>query len=172
MQTDAAINQGNSGGALVNISGELIGINSQILSPTGGNIGIGFAIPSNMAKDVMGQLLSTGKVHRGQLGLTVQPVTFDVASKAGLKDTRGVLVNSVLPGGPAERAGIRAGDVITALNGQPIDDPNSFRNRVASTAPGTDVKLSVVRDGQRREMSARLGELKPESGRSGRFFDR
>ena len=141
VQTDAAINQGNSGGALVNISGELIGINSQILSPTGGNIGIGFAIPSNMAKDVMGQLLSTGKVHRGQLGLTVQPVTSDIASKAGLKDTRGVLVNSVQPGGPAERAGIRAGDVITALNGQPIDDPNSFRNRVASTPPGTEVKL-------------------------------
>jgi Do/DeqQ family serine protease len=172
VQTDAAINQGNSGGALVNISAELIGINSQILSPTGGNIGIGFAIPSNMAKDVMGQLLSTGKVHRGQLGLTVQPVTADVASKAGLKDTRGVLVNSVLPGGPAERAGIRAGDVITALNGKPIDDPNSFRNRVASTAPGTEVKLSVVRDGQLRDVSARLGELKPESGRSGGFFDR
>src|SRR5687767_2846119 len=153
IQTDASINRGNSGGALVNISGELIGINSQILSPTGGNIGIGFAIPSNMAKDVMGQLLSTGKVQRGQLGLTLQPVTFDVASKAGLKDTRGVLVNSVLPGGPAERAGIRPGDVITALNGQPVDDPNSFRNRVASTPPGTEVKLSVVRDGQPRDMT-------------------
>lgn len=172
VQTDAAINQGNSGGALVNISGELIGINSQILSPTGGNIGIGFAIPSNMAKDVMGQLLSTGKVHRGQLGLTVQPVTSDIASKAGLKDTRGILVNSVQPGGPAERAGIRAGDVITALNGQPIDDPNSFRNRVASTPPGTEVKLSIVRDGQPREMGVRLGELRPEAGSSGRLSDR
>jgi len=172
VQTDAAINQGNSGGALVNISGELIGINSQILSPTGGNIGIGFAIPSNMAKDVMGQLLGTGKVHRGQLGLTVQPVTSDIASKAGLKDTRGILVNSVQPSGPAERAGIRAGDVITALNGQPIDDPNSFRNRVASTPPGTEVKLSIVRDGQPREMGVRLGELRPEAGSSGRLFDR
>jgi Do/DeqQ family serine protease len=165
LQTDAPINQGNSGGALVNTTGELIGINSQIVSTTGGNIGIGFAIPANMAKNVMDQLNSNGKVRRGQLGVSVQAITSDVASKVGLKEVRGVLINSVAPGGPAEKAGIRAGDVITAVNGTPVDDPNSFRNRIASTPPGTSMTFSIIRDGREQQVTATLGELTPPSAR-------
>ena len=163
IQTDAPINQGNSGGALVNTTSELIGINSQIVSTTGGNIGIGFAVPSNMAKSVMSQLESQGKVRRGQLGVSIQPVTSDLATKFGLKEVRGVLVNSVAPGGPADKAGIRAGDIVTAVNGTPIDDPNSFRNQVASTPPGTSVTLSILRDGKQQQVTVRLGELKADS---------
>src|SRR5207244_3915057 len=124
LQTDAAINQGNSGGALVNTSGELIGINSQILSSTGGNIGIGFAVPSNMARDVMTQLTSAGKVRRGMLGVGIEPVTQDTASKLGLSSVRGALVAMVSTGGPAERAGLRMGDVVVAVDGVPVEDSN------------------------------------------------
>ena len=168
LQTDAPINQGNSGGALVNLLGELVGINSQIVSTTGGNIGIGFAIPSNMAKNVLDQLLTSGKVRRGHLGIAVQPVTSEIASKVGLKDARGVLVMSVAPGEPAERAGLRPGDVILELNGERVEDPNSFRNRIASTPPGSTVKLSVARDGQVRQVDVKLDELKPEAAKAGR----
>ncbi len=136
LQTDAAINRGNSGGALVSINGELIGINSQILSPSGGNIGIGFAIPSNMAKAVMDQLVKTGKVRRGMLGVTIQSVNSDLASSLNLPAARGAIVTSVQAGGPAERAGIKRGDVITAVNNQTVIDNNSLRNQVASMAPG------------------------------------
>src|ERR1700741_4442913 len=139
LQTDAAINQGNSGGALINATGELIGINSQILSPTGGNIGIGFAIPSNMAKVVMDQLIKSGKVHRGQLGIAIQPMTPDLAANFGLSEVRGVVVNAVTPNGPAARAGIRQADVILAINGTPVTDGNTLRNQIASTAPGSEV---------------------------------
>src|SRR5215213_3192951 len=145
LQTDAPINQGNSGGALVSASGELIGINSQILSPTGGNIGIGFAIPVNMAKNVMDQLLRSGTVRRGSLGVTIQPITPEAIERLGLQNARGALVNSVVSGGPAERAGVRPGDVITAFNGNAIGDPNSLRNAVAATAPGTQVGLTLWR---------------------------
>src|SRR5215203_659674 len=107
IQTDAAINRGNSGGALVNTQGELIGINSQILSPSGGSIGIGFAIPSNMAKDVMGQLIQTGRVHRGMIGVNIQPVTADLASSLGMNQARGAIVSGVQAGGPADRAGVK-----------------------------------------------------------------
>ncbi len=158
LQTDASINQGNSGGALVNTNGELIGINSQILSPSGGNIGIGFAIPSNMAKNVMEQLMKTGKVHRGVLGVTVQPLTSDIAANLGIKETSGVIVSSVQAGSSAEQAGLKQGDVITKFNGAAISDSNSFRNRVASTQPGANVTLRVMRDGREQELSAKLGE--------------
>ncbi len=159
LQTDAAINRGNSGGALVNTRGELIGINSQILSPSGGNIGIGFAIPSNMARNVMNQLKNGGKVHRGRLGVGIQEVTSDLAKSFGLEKVRGVLVNSVDPDGPAERAGIRAGDIITAVNGVPVNDTNSLRNHIAGTAPGTEVTLTILRDGREQQVHARLTEL-------------
>lgn len=163
LQTDAPINQGNSGGALVNTNGELIGINSQILSPSGGNIGIGFAIPSNMAKGVMDQLIKSGRVRRGVLGVTVQPITSDMAASLGLKDMNGVIVSSVQPGGSAEKAGLKQGDVITKLNGVAVTDSNGFRNRVASTQPGTSITLSVLRDGREQELTATLGE-RPGTG--------
>src|SRR6516225_9275257 len=132
LQTDAPINQGNSGGALVNTRAELIGINSQILSPNGGgNIGIGFAIPSNMARNVMNQLIGRGKVDRGMLGVGIQPLTSELAQGLGLKEVRGVLVNSVTPGGPADKAGIKTGDVILQFNGKDVNDPNVLRNEVA-----------------------------------------
>jgi len=167
LQTDAPINQGNSGGALVNTSGELAGINSQIISPTGGNIGIGFAIPANMARNVAEQLISRGKVRRGHLGVTIQPITSDMAATLGLKDARGVIVNSVEQGSPAERAGLKQGDVITVINGTQIDESNSLRNIIASAAPGTEVTMTVLRDGREQQLRATLGELPSQStGRS------
>jgi serine protease Do len=162
LQTDAPINRGNSGGALVNIAGELIGINSQILSPggaNGGNIGIGFSIPSNMAKMVMDQLVKDGKVHRGMLGIIIQNITDDTAKALDLKDTEGVLVSEVTKGSAAERAGIKRGDIITAVNGEKIEDSNVFRNKVAGTPPGTEIALSVTRDGQSQEIKAKLDEF-------------
>jgi S1-C subfamily serine protease len=159
IQTDAPINQGNSGGALVNLRGELIGINSQILSPVGYNIGIGFAIPSNMAQNVMDQLITKGTVRRGMLGVTVQGVNADLARGLGLEQTRGAIVTDVNADGPAARAGLAQGDVIVALNGQPVDSSNSLRNLVARLDPGSDVTLSVWRDGSQREVKATLGEL-------------
>src|SRR3954451_19383136 len=168
LQTDAPINQGNSGGALVNTRGELVGINSQILSPNGGgNIGIGFAIPSNMAKTVMSQLIGKGKVNRGMLGVTIQPMTTELAQGLGLKDARGVAVSSVSPGGPAERAGLQAGDVILQINGKSVNDPNELRNTVAAMAPGTDVTVTVARNGAEQQFHVKLGELGPETAQSG-----
>jgi Do/DeqQ family serine protease len=159
LQTDAAINRGNSGGALVNTNGELIGINSQILSPSGGNIGIGFAIPSNMAKAVMDQLLKTGKVHRGMMGVTIQPVDADLASSLNLPAARGAIITSVSPGGPAQRAGIERGDVVTAINNQPVIDHNSLRNQIAGMAPGSTANVTVVRNGREQNMQVALTEL-------------
>ena len=168
IQTDAPINQGNSGGALINAaSGDLIGINSQILSPTGGNIGIGFAIPVNMARNVMDQLIRSGEVRRGSLGVTIQPLTPEAIEKLGLPNARGALVNSVVSGGPAERAGVRGGDVITAFNGTAITDPNALRNAVARTAPGSDVTLTVWRNGREEQLRVRLGQLNIETRQSG-----
>jgi len=164
LQTDAAINRGNSGGALVNTNGELIGINSQILSPSGGNIGIGFAIPSNMAKAVMDQLVKTGKVRRGMLGVNIQSVTSDLAASMNLPAARGAIVTAVQAGSPAEKAGIKRGDVITAVNNQPVVDNNSLRNQVASMAPGSNVTLTVLRNGRDQNVPVSLTEL-PDSPR-------
>ncbi|MCG3163151.1 MAG: Periplasmic pH-dependent serine endoprotease DegQ [Acidobacteria bacterium] len=159
LQTDAPINQGNSGGALVNTPGELVGINSQIISPTGGNIGIGFAIPANMARSVAEQLIKSGKVRRGHLGVTIQPITSDMAASLGLKDVRGVIVSNVEQRSPAERAGLKQGDVITAINGNPVNDSNSLRNLIATSSPGTDVTITILRDGREQQLRATLGEL-------------
>jgi serine protease Do len=159
LQTDAPINQGNSGGALINTGGDLIGINSQILSPTGGNIGIGFAIPSNMAKNVMEQLVKNGAVRRGQLGVSVQPVTTDIARSLNLPEARGVMVGEVQPDSAASRAGLKTGDILTALNGEPVNESNELRNRVANTQPGTEITLTVRRDGGEQQIRATLGEL-------------
>ncbi|OFW20893.1 MAG: hypothetical protein A3H97_10385, partial [Acidobacteria bacterium RIFCSPLOWO2_02_FULL_65_29] len=161
IQTDAPINQGNSGGALVNLKGELVGINSQILSPSQGNIGIGFAIPANQAKHVMDDLRTNGRVRRAQLGVTIQPVTADLAESLGLKEAHGAIVSSVASGSAAERAGMKRGDVIKSFNGQPVNDINALRNRVADTAPGTSAAVVVVRDGGERTLTVKLDERTP-----------
>lgn len=165
LQTDAPINRGNSGGALVSSNGELIGINSQILSPSGGSIGLGFAIPSNMARTVMEQLVNNGRVRRGQLGIVVLEIPSAEASNLGITEGPGVVVYQVQSGSAADRAGLRRGDVITALNGTEVNDPNSFRNAIASTAPGSEVTLTVRRDGGERQVRATLGEFTPEAER-------
>ena len=162
LQTDAPINQGNSGGALVSTNNELIGINSQILSPSGGSIGLGFAVPSNMARTVMEQLIKTGRVRRGQLGITVLKIPSEEASKLGVTEGAGVVVYQVQPGSAADRAGLRRGDIITALNGTAVDDPNTFRNIIAGSAPGTEVTLTVKRDGREQQVRATLGEFAPQ----------
>ena len=168
LQTDAPINQGNSGGALVNTVGELIGINSQILPGAGGaNIGIGFAIPSNMARSVMDQLLKGGKVRRGQLGVKIGRVTSDMATSLGMSETKGVIVESVQSGSAAERAGIHQGDVITAIDGSPTNDVNAFRNHVASLAPGTEVTLTILRDNREQKIKLSLGEFTAENTKTG-----
>jgi serine protease Do len=150
IQTDAAINPGNSGGALVNVRGELIGINTAILSGGGGNQGIGFAIPSNMARGVMEQILKTGKVVRGWLGVTIQPVDPKMTKLLGLKEPKGALVGGVQSDSPAARAGIATGDVIVAVNGQ---------FKIAGIEPGTKVSVEVIRDGQKKNIEVALGEL-------------
>lgn len=169
LQTDAAINKGNSGGALVNLNGELIGINSQILSggPSGGSIGIGFSIPSNMAKSVMEQLLADGKVHRGMLGIGIQNPTEALAEALDLKDVSGVVVGGVNPGSAADKAGIKRYDVITAINGEKMADSNVLRNKIAGTKPGTEVKVTILRDGKEEEMTATLDELKTAGDKKG-----
>jgi Do/DeqQ family serine protease len=159
LQTDAPINQGNSGGALVNTAGELVGINSQILSPSGGNIGIGFAVPSNMAKNVMDQLVVNGRVHRGLLGVTVQGVTGDLAAGLGLDKAEGALVSNVTPNGAAAKAGIKQGDVILGYQGRPVIDTNAFRNEIAATKPGSTVALRVLRDGKTIDVKPTLEEM-------------
>ncbi|HEX5110197.1 MAG TPA: DegQ family serine endoprotease [Vicinamibacterales bacterium] len=159
LQTDAPINHGNSGGALVNLKGELVGINSQIVSVSEGNIGIGFAIPANMAKRVMDDLRTSGKVTRSQLGIGVQNVSPDMAANLGFKGTGGVIVSSVTPGSAAEHAGLKVGDVITSLNGQPVRDMNTLRNRVAEAAPGSNAELVIFRDGAEKKVTAKLEEL-------------
>jgi Do/DeqQ family serine protease len=167
LQTDAPINQGNSGGALVNTAGELIGINSQILSPSGGNIGIGFAIPSNMTRTVTEQLINKGRVRRGQLGVFVQAVNDDIAQSLGMKEARGVIVGSVQKGSAAEKAGLKQGDVIVSFNGSIVNDANELRNLVAATQPGTDASVTILRDGREQQLKITLGELSA-SASSGR----
>jgi Do/DeqQ family serine protease len=158
LQTDAPINHGNSGGALVNTKGELVGINSQIVSVSDGNIGIGFAIPANMARHVMDELRTGGRVRRAQLGVTVQQVTSDLAASLGLKEVEGAIVSDVETGSAAASAGIRRGDVIKSFNGRPVEDTNTLRNRVAETAPGSTAKVVILRDGSERELSVTLDE--------------
>ena len=158
LQTDAPINHGNSGGALVNMRGELVGINSQILSSNDGNIGIGFAIPANMAKNVMEQLRTTGKVTRARLGVTVQGVTPEMAENLGLKQASGAIVSNVGEGSAAEKAGIKRGDIIQSFNGLPVHDTNTLRNRVAEAGPGSSASVVILRDGSEQKLTVKLDE--------------
>jgi serine protease Do len=166
IQTDAAINPGNSGGALADLDGRVIGINTAINTPSGGNVGIGFAIPINMAKSVMNTLIKEGKVSRGYLGILPQDIDQNLADALGLKTTVGSLVGDVTAGGPAQKAGLLRGDVITALNGQRIEDSVDLRNKVAMIKPGTSVKVTVLRNGKQREITVVLGERPETAGRT------
>ncbi len=162
LQTDAPINRGNSGGALVSLSGELIGVNSQILSggAGGGNIGIAFSIPSNMAKSVLDQLLKDGRVRRGLLGVNIQNITDELAKSLDLEQRTGVIVSNVRTGSAADKAGMKRNDLIVAINGEKIEDSNVLRNKVAGSLPGSEIKVTVLRDGKQVELTATLDEFK------------
>jgi Do/DeqQ family serine protease len=162
IQTDASINPGNSGGALVNLRGELIGINTAILSRSGGNIGIGFAIPVNMARSVMEQLIKYGSVKRGQLGVSMYTVTPDIAHSLGLPNAVGALVSQVVEGSPADKAGIRTGDVITSVNGQPVKSNSELRNTIGLLRVGDRVDIGLVRDGKPVRVTAVIADTTTE----------
>jgi serine protease Do/serine protease DegQ len=165
IQTDASINPGNSGGALVNLRGELVGINSAILSGSGGNIGIGFAIPVNMVRSSMDQLIKYGQVKRGILGVQLYSITADIAKEFGLTETTGALVAGVAPGSSAERAGIKTGDIIVSLNGVTMKSSGELRNAIGMLHVGDKVDVGLLRDGQPRKVTALIGErAEVESG--------
>ena len=158
IQTDAAINPGNSGGALVNSHGQLVGINTAIFSRSGGYMGIGFAVPSNMTRTVMDSLLKGGKVVRGWLGVSIQDVTPDLAKQFGLKDSRGALVSEIIPDSPAAAAGIQSGDVITAFNGKTVESTSILRNTVAQTPVGKTVKVELLREKKSMSIDVKITE--------------
>ena len=158
IQTDASINPGNSGGALINLKGELVGINSQILSGSGGSIGIGFSIPVNLAKSVMNQLIATGKVDRGRIGIVGQNLTPELAKAFNLKDTHGALVARVVPGTPADKAGIKAEDVVIQANGKAIKDMPELRNLIGLLKVGDKVELTVLRGGETKKITVVVGK--------------
>jgi len=162
IQTDASINPGNSGGPLLNMNGEVIGINTMILSGTGGNVGIGFAIPINVAKNIVDDLRKDGKVTRGWLGVTIQKMTPDLAGSFGLDEPKGVLVNGVLPNGPAERSGLKRGDVIVKYDGQVLDSFSALPKMVADTQPGQTVTLEILRDGKAESVQITIDKMQEE----------
>ena len=157
IQTDAPINPGNSGGALINTKGELVGINTAIIAPGGGNVGIGFAVPVTMARAVMEQLIRHGEVRRGRIGVSVQDVTPDIAQALDLPVQRGALISKVEKGSPAENAGLQPGDAITAVDGRAVIDGNDVRNIIGLRERGSKVKLTVIRKGERKEITIRVG---------------
>lgn len=159
IQTDVAVNPGNSGGPLFSANGEVVGINAMILSQTGGFMGISFAIPIDIAMGVAKELRETGKVTRGRIGVQVQEVTVDLAAGFGLKEPQGALVAAVEPNAPAQKAGIRAGDVILAMNGEPVDDSASLARFVANTKPGTTIEAEVWRKGEKLRIPVRVEEM-------------
>jgi len=162
IQTDASINPGNSGGALVNLKGELIGVNSAILTRSGGNIGIGFAIPSNMVKAVMTQLLEFGEVRRGLLGVNIYTVTPDIAEAYGVEEIQGALISQVVSGSAADKAGLKAGDIITQVNDQHVKSAMDLRNAIGLMRIGDEVDIDYVRDGKKMSTTANLGEAPAE----------
>lgn len=164
IQTDAAINFGNSGGPLVDIQGRLVGLNSAIVSQTGGNIGIGFAVPANIARYVLKQLVKYGKVNRGMLGVGIQDVTADFAATLNLPGPTGALISEVVSGGSAEKAGLRSKDVIVGFNGREVRDSHDLRVLAAHTEPGTEIMLRLIRGGKEQTVKAVLGQLGAPSG--------
>jgi serine protease DegQ len=176
IQTDASINPGNSGGALVDLDGQLVGINSAIIAPSGGNVGIGFAVPANMAGKVMDQLLEYGEVQRGRLGVMIGDVTPDVAEALNVEIDHGAYVSEVEPGSAAEKAGIEPGDVIVEFNGESIDSYTDLKNAVGLLRIGSTVDVTLIRDGQRKSVEATIGESEgtfaAAGGESGRTIEK
>jgi serine protease Do len=175
LQTDAAINPGNSGGPLINLEGKVIGINTAIFSRSGGYMGIGFAIPINMAKKIKDQLIKTGKVTRGYLGIVIQELTEDIADSFALKNDKGLIVAEVSEDSPADKAGLKQGDIILKLNGDRVEGIGPFRNKISMTPPGTKVNLNIYRDGKIIDKKVTTGDL-PEklvaSASQGELFDK
>jgi serine protease Do len=159
IQTDAAINPGNSGGPLVNLNGEVVGINTAIFSRSGGYMGIGFAIPASMAKNVLESLISKGKVVRGWLGVGIQNLTEDLAASFNFAGTDGALVGHVEEDGPGGKAGLKQGDIIIRMDDTPVKNINQLRNKIAGTAPGTSVNFEYLRNGRKETASVKIGEL-------------
>ncbi len=159
IQTDAAINPGNSGGALVDLEGNLMGINTAIYSRTGGYTGIGFAVPANMARNIMTRLVKDGRISRGYLGVQISNLDEDLAASMSLETAAGVLINEIVEDGPSIDSGLQMEDVVVALNGRDVEDVDDLRNRIADIAPGTEVELKIVRDGESRTIAVELGEL-------------
>jgi len=163
IQTDASINPGNSGGALVNLRGELIGINTAIIGPSGGNVGIGFAVPANMVRVVMGQIVRFGEVKRGRLGVEIDDLTPAIADKLRLGFNEGAILAKVQPGSPAEKAGLKSGDIVTAYNGRPVKSGSALRNRLGLTPVGEDIELTLVRDGREQKVRAQIAAQPSQS---------
>jgi Do/DeqQ family serine protease len=168
IQTDASINPGNSGGALVDLQGRLVGINTAILAPNGGNVGIGFAVPINMARDVMDQLTRYGEVRRGRIGVAIQDLTPDLARALGTTHTEGALIARVAPNSPAQRAGLRSSDLVVAVNGVPVHSATELRNRVGLSPIGDEIVLTVDRGGSERNVTVRIERATAERQRVGR----
>jgi Do/DeqQ family serine protease len=167
IQTDASINPGNSGGALVDLHGRLVGINTAILAPGGGNIGIGFAVPINMARQVLDQLVSYGEIRRGRIGVAIQDLTPDLARALGTTRSEGALIARVVPGSPAARAGLKSSDLVVAVDGAPIHSAAELRNRVGLSRIGDSVTLTVDRGGSERNVSVRIEQARPARQRVG-----
>jgi serine protease Do len=157
LQIDAPVNRGNSGGPTFNLNGEVVGINTAIASPSGGNIGIAFAIPSDAAQKIVASLKDNGSVSRGFIGVQIQPITKDIAEAMGLKEPKGALVAETVQGGPAEKAGLKRGDTIVAVDGQTISEPKELSRRIAAIEPGKSGSLTVLRDGQERTVTIEIG---------------
>ena len=172
IQTDASINPGNSGGALVTLDGRLVGINTAIVGPSGGNVGIGFAIPVNMVKSIIGMLAEHGEVKRGQLGVSIQDITPDLAKAFDLEDMKGAVVAQIVKGSPAEKAGLRQGDVILAINGRAVENGSELRNAVGVLAIGTEVVLDLLRDGEKRQVKAVIGAVDETAVAGGKINNR
>lgn len=162
LQIDAPINRGNSGGPTFDLNGNVVGVNSQILSPTGGSVGIGFAIPASTARSIVNQITSGGRVTRGWIGVSIQDVDEDIARSLGLEDTHGALIGSVTPDGPAARGGLQQGDIILTYDGTRIEDRRDLTQRVGATPVGRSARLEIMRNGQRRTLNVRLGERPSE----------